>query len=73
MHGWAFDGERVRRWGSSAPGAAPAAEAPYGAKWAPGNIVGCLLDLDGRTISFTLGGVSLGVAFRCESACLTAF
>ena len=37
-------------------------EKPYGARrWAPGDVVGCLLDVDDRTVEFTLNGDSQGM------------
>jgi Ca2+-binding EF-hand superfamily protein len=55
---WAYDGaERVKAYGG---------ELVYGGRdiWHAGDVVGCLLDLDEGTITFSLNGVSLGVAFR---------
>ena len=39
---------------------------PYAVKsqWKANDVVGCILDLDARTIAYTLNGTQLGVAFR---------
>jgi ATP-dependent RNA helicase DDX1 len=37
---------------------------PYGRKYGEGNVVGCLLDLVGKTLSFTVDGETQGVAFE---------
>lgn len=56
---WAFDGWRRYRWHSSAT--------EWGSRWQEGDIVGCLLDMDNKEISFTLNGrgdeIGMGSAF----------
>jgi hypothetical protein len=36
---------------------------PYGKSWVQGDVIGCLLDLDAGTLSFTRNGQDLGVAY----------
>ncbi len=52
---WAYDGYRNLRWHDGST--------PYGRRWKTGDIVGCSLDLDECTISFSLNGEDLGIAF----------
>ncbi len=56
---WAFDGWRRYRWHSIAT--------EWGCRWREGDIVGCLLDMDKKEISFTLNGrgeeIGMGLAF----------
>ena len=54
---FAFDGCRQSKWTNGV------AEA-YGKGWAPGDVVGCFLDLDDRSIAFSLNGTHLGTAFQ---------
>jgi len=55
---WAFDGCRLAAWTDGDA-------RPYGGAtaWARGDVVGCVLDLERRTMSFTKNGEDLGVAF----------
>ena len=59
IHSWAFDGWRTYIWHESS--------AEWGTRWAPGDIVGCAVDMDSRIMSFYLNGfgveVGMGVAF----------
>ena len=59
---WAFDGWRRYRWHSTAT--------EWGCRWTEGDIVGCLVDIDDKVVSFTLNGqgeeIGMGVAFSGE-------
>ncbi|CAM9138781.1 unnamed protein product [Choristocarpus tenellus] len=59
-HSWAYDGWRQYRWHDG--------HTPWGARWAVGDVVGCAIDLDHGTMSFTLNGradeIGMGVAFK---------
>mmetsp|Transcript_32185 Transcript_32185/g.67666 ORF Transcript_32185/g.67666 Transcript_32185/m.67666 type:complete len:3523 (+) Transcript_32185:112-10680(+) len=59
---WAFDGWRRYRWHSTAT--------EWGCRWAEGDIIGCLVDMDTMSVSFTLNGkgedIGMGVAFSGE-------
>jgi SPRY domain/UBA/TS-N domain len=59
---WAFDGWRRYRWHATAT--------EWGCRWKEGDVVGCLVDMDKRVVSFTLNGqgesVGMGVAFTEE-------
>ena len=59
---WAFDGWRRYRWHST--------PTEWGCRWAEGDVVGCLVDMDSMTISFTLNGkgeeIGMGLAFSGE-------
>jgi hypothetical protein len=56
---WAFDGWRRYRWHSMAT--------EWGCRWAEGDVIGCLVDMDENIVSFTLNGkaeeIGMGVAF----------
>jgi hypothetical protein len=56
---WAYDGWRRYRW--------HATSTEWGCRWKEGDVVGCLADMDERTVSFTLNGrgeeIGMGVAF----------
>ncbi|KAG1690342.1 hypothetical protein DVH05_028222 [Phytophthora capsici] len=54
-HSWSYDGNRQRRWNSGS--------SSYGEKWRAGDIIGCLLDLTTREMTFFRNGVNLGVAY----------
>ena len=58
-HSWAYDGWREYKWHDG--------HAEWGARWRPGDVVGCLIDLDGRVMGFTLNGraeeIGMGPAF----------
>ncbi|GMF18966.1 unnamed protein product [Phytophthora fragariaefolia] len=56
---WAYDGARQVKWN----GGKDEEYAP-GDPWAKNDVIGCMLDLDEGTVSFTRNGVDLGVAFR---------
>ncbi|VDO40897.1 unnamed protein product [Haemonchus placei] len=47
-HGYAFDGYLGRKWHQGGES--------YGKEWKIGDVVGCFLDLNDRTISFSLNG-----------------
>lgn len=55
---WAYDGSRGVKLHKG--------PLPYAAntKWKTHDVVGCILDLDAGTISYTLNGTNLGVAFQ---------
>eukprot|EP00985_Skeletonema_marinoi_P004924 scaffold2134_cov178-Skeletonema_marinoi.AAC.2 len=59
---WAFDGWRRYRWHST--------PTEWGCRWAEGDVVGCLVDMDSMTISFTLNGkgeeIGMGLAYSGE-------
>ena len=57
-HSWGCDLMRLRKWGTA--GTPYAADLELKAK----DIVGCTLDLDAKTISYSVNGKDLGVAFE---------
>jgi hypothetical protein len=52
---FSYDGRRQRRWNAAA--------APYGDRWAAGDIITCGIDMEAGTISYWRNGAPLGVAF----------
>ena len=56
---WAFDGWRRYRWHST--------PTEWGCRWAEGDVVGCLVDMDSMAVSFTLNGkgeeIGMGLAY----------
>lgn len=54
---WAYDGGRQRKYSHGWISYA------NGVSWQAGDVVGCLLDLQSRQVSFSLNGENLGVAF----------
>ena len=52
---WGIDGHRVRRWHKSA--------SMWGEKWNPGDVLGCMANLDNKSLSYSINGKSMGVAF----------
>ncbi|EGF77219.1 hypothetical protein BATDEDRAFT_27890 [Batrachochytrium dendrobatidis JAM81] len=57
VYSYAFDGHRVKKWHDSID------DNEYGAEWTAGDVITAILDLDQKTITFCLNGVSFGVAF----------
>jgi len=59
---WAYDGWRRYRWHST--------PTEWGCRWNEGDVIGCLLDMDEKKISFTLNGrgeeIGMGLAFSGE-------
>eukprot|EP01083_Nonionella_stella_P123569 372368_1 len=55
-HSWGCDFLRCRRWGIFG-------KAYCNANWSKGDVVGCVLDLDKKQISYALNGKDLGIAF----------
>lgn len=53
---YAYDGNRVKKWNDES--------SPYGERWAPGDVIGTMIDLKAREISFFRNDVPLGVAFK---------
>ncbi|KAF1782263.1 Sde2 N-terminal domain [Phytophthora cactorum] len=56
---WAYDGARQVKWNGGKD-----EQYAMDDSWSKNDVVGCLLDLDEGTVSFTRNGVDLGVAFR---------
>ncbi|KAJ1459293.1 concanavalin A-like lectin/glucanase domain-containing protein, partial [Pelagophyceae sp. CCMP2097] len=61
---WAWDGFRMKRQVQIAKIRWNISSAPYGERWATGDVVGVLLDCDKREMRYFLNGCDLGVAFR---------
>jgi len=57
-HSWAFDGTHSKKYHNNFMGEA------YGDWCVKGDVIGTILDLDGRKISFTKNGKDLGFAFK---------
>lgn len=59
-HSWAYDGWRKLKWNH--------VSSDWGAKWAPGDVIGCLIDMDNCIMSFTLNGfgseIGMGLAYE---------
>ena len=55
---WGIDGDRVLKWHNGE-------SKHWGEAWATGEVVGCMADLDAKTLSFSLNGDMMGVAFEC--------
>lgn len=55
---WAYDGARQVKWNGGKDEQYAADEA-----WSKNDVIGCLLDLDDGTVSFTRNGIDLGVAY----------
>ncbi|CEG37942.1 hypothetical protein L915_15440 [Plasmopara halstedii] len=56
---WAYDGARQVKWNGGK-------NEPYATDevWSRNDVIGCLLDLDEGTVSFSRNGLDLGVAYR---------
>lgn len=52
---FAYDGHRVRKWN--------VVTGKYGEEWMAGDVIGCCIDLDEGTISYSRNGHFLGIAF----------
>lgn len=53
---YAYDGNRVKKWNEQSWA--------YGERWAPGDVIGTMIDFQTREISFFRNDVSLGIAFK---------
>nr|XP_033339728.1 E3 ubiquitin-protein ligase RNF123-like [Megalopta genalis] len=56
VNSYAYDGNHLRKWNVSTY--------KYGESWLTGDIIGCALDMDNRTINFYRNGTDLGRAFE---------
>ncbi|KAF4321035.1 hypothetical protein G195_005801 [Phytophthora kernoviae 00238/432] len=63
---WAYDGARQVKWNGSKDEAYADDES-----WSKNDVIGCLLDLEEGTVTFTRNGVDLGVAY-CNVKCLSS-
>jgi hypothetical protein len=54
---FAYDGNRRKKWNGERTNT-------YGLAWHKGDTVGCIVDLVGNSMTFSLNGVSMGVAFQ---------
>lgn len=55
---WAYDGSSQKSWHGSSSGSNR-----YGEYWSAGDVIGVILDLETKTISFYRNGKDMGVAF----------
>ena len=56
---WGIDGHRVKKWHGSSDA--------WGQEWKAGDVLGCMADLDAKTLSFSLNGSTdapMGLAFE---------
>jgi hypothetical protein len=63
-HSWAVDGVRVKKWHSGRAGSSTGSA--FGSAWAAGDVVGFAVDLDQKTMAFSLNGswaAPMGQAF----------
>ncbi|KNE57362.1 hypothetical protein AMAG_18043 [Allomyces macrogynus ATCC 38327] len=60
-HSYAYDGKRCKKWHGQV---VHSEGMDYGMMWSPGDRVGCMIDLDEATISYSLNGHDLGIAFE---------
>ncbi|KAJ3365946.1 hypothetical protein GGF32_007446 [Allomyces javanicus] len=60
-HSYAYDGKRCKKWHGQV---VHSEGMDYGMTWSPGDRVGCMIDLDEATISYSLNGHDLGIAFE---------
>jgi len=56
---WAYDGSYQAAWHGSSSN-----QKRYGEHWSSGDIIGCVLDLESKQMSFYRNGKDLGVAFN---------
>jgi len=55
---YAYDGSCQKAWGPN-----PSSTSRYGEYWNNGDVIGCLLDLEAKNLSFYRNGKDLGIAF----------